>query len=118
MHRIRSGKQRITVKVPSEPALAGIDPRNLLIDVIVEDNVSEITRAASRPAVAESCPRSLNVVKEMATGLRRRLTVTIGIAQTAPYQEARASESQGEKTRRFVDSPDTLFPPLETTEFT
>ena len=33
MHRIRSGEQRITVTVPRQPARAGIDPRNLLIDV-------------------------------------------------------------------------------------
>ena len=43
MHRVRSGKQRITVVVPSKPALAGIDPRNLLIDVESNDNLKEIT---------------------------------------------------------------------------
>jgi len=30
MHRIRSGDQTITVTVPREPALAGIDPYHLL----------------------------------------------------------------------------------------
>jgi hypothetical protein len=44
MHRIRSGEQRITVRVPQEPARAGIDPRNLLIDVKPEDNLKEINR--------------------------------------------------------------------------
>jgi len=48
MHRIRSGKQRITVTVPSQPTRAGIDPRNLLIDVNGNDNLKEITRAENR----------------------------------------------------------------------
>jgi ABC-2 type transport system permease protein len=43
MHRIRSGQQRITVTVPQKPARAGIDPRNLLIDVNASDNLKEIT---------------------------------------------------------------------------
>ncbi|HSJ77024.1 MAG TPA: M1 family aminopeptidase, partial [Gemmatimonadales bacterium] len=43
MHRIRSGDQRITVTVPGKPAQAGIDPRNLLIDVKPADNLREIT---------------------------------------------------------------------------
>jgi hypothetical protein len=42
MHRIRSGDQRITLMVPKEPARAGIDPRNLLIDVKPDDNLKEI----------------------------------------------------------------------------
>jgi ABC-2 type transport system permease protein len=45
MHRIRSGQQRITVTVPKKPAQAGIDPRNLLIDVNASDNLKEITSA-------------------------------------------------------------------------
>jgi len=44
MHRVRSGEQRITVTVPKEPARAGIDPRNLLIDVKPDDNLKEINR--------------------------------------------------------------------------
>ena len=44
MHRVRSGEHRITVTVASEPARAGIDPRNLLIDVEGDDNLKEITR--------------------------------------------------------------------------
>lgn len=44
MHRIRSGEQRITVTVTKEPARAGIDPRNLLIDVKPGDNLKEINR--------------------------------------------------------------------------
>lgn len=42
MHRIRSGAQTITVKVPGRPAWAGIDPRHLLIDVAPYDNVVDI----------------------------------------------------------------------------
>jgi hypothetical protein len=45
MHRVRSGGQRITVIVPRKPARAGIDPRNLLIDVNASDNLKEITSA-------------------------------------------------------------------------
>jgi hypothetical protein len=45
MHRMRSGEHRITVMVASKPARAGIDPRNLLIDVEGDDNLKEITRA-------------------------------------------------------------------------
>lgn len=44
MHRIRSGEQLITVTVPKEPARAGIDPRNLLIDIKPDDNLKEIDR--------------------------------------------------------------------------
>jgi hypothetical protein len=42
MHRVVSGKQRITVTVPNKPARAGIDPRSLLIDVKGEDNLQTI----------------------------------------------------------------------------
>jgi hypothetical protein len=48
MHRMRSGEHRITVLVASKPARAGIDPRNLLIDVEGEDNLKEITSAGSK----------------------------------------------------------------------
>jgi ABC-2 type transport system permease protein len=43
LHRVRSGAQRITVAVPARPARAGIDPRNLLIDVKPNDNVALVT---------------------------------------------------------------------------
>jgi hypothetical protein len=43
MHRMRSGEHRITVMVASKPARAGIDPRNLLIDVEADDNLKKIT---------------------------------------------------------------------------
>lgn len=38
-HRIRSNNQRFTIVVPSEPAQAGIDPRNILIDRQPDDNM-------------------------------------------------------------------------------
>jgi hypothetical protein len=47
MHRIRAGRQRITVIVPRQPALAGIDPRNLLIDATTGDNTAEVKRGAA-----------------------------------------------------------------------
>ncbi|HEX7241748.1 MAG TPA: hypothetical protein VF263_15820 [Longimicrobiaceae bacterium] len=47
MHRVRSGEQRITVTVPGIPARAGIDPRNLLIDVKPADNLAEVARAGT-----------------------------------------------------------------------
>jgi hypothetical protein len=37
-HRIRTGKQTITLTVPGKPTRAGIDPNNLLIDLKVYDN--------------------------------------------------------------------------------
>jgi hypothetical protein len=42
MHRVRSGEQRITVTVPMMPARAGIDPRGLLIDAKMDDNVKDV----------------------------------------------------------------------------
>jgi ABC-2 type transport system permease protein len=41
-HRVRSGRQRITVTTPREPARAGIDPRRLLIDINGRDNLKEL----------------------------------------------------------------------------
>jgi ABC-2 type transport system permease protein len=41
-HRIRSGKQTITVRVPSKPARAGIDPHHLLIDLEMDDNSKKV----------------------------------------------------------------------------
>jgi hypothetical protein len=49
MRRVRSGEQRITVTVPRKPARAGIDPRNLLIDIKASDNLKEITSAKALP---------------------------------------------------------------------
>lgn len=45
MHRVRSGEQRLTVTTPWEPARAGIDPRNLLIDLEAGDNLADVTSA-------------------------------------------------------------------------
>jgi len=45
-HRVHSGQQQIVVVVPKQPTRAGIDPRNLLIDVKPDDNVA---RATARP---------------------------------------------------------------------
>jgi ABC-2 type transport system permease protein len=42
-HRIRSGKQTITVLVPRKPARAGIDPRHLLSDLgEIDDNIKPV----------------------------------------------------------------------------
>ena len=43
MHRIRSGKQTITVTVPVEPAGVGIDPYHLLIDPATDNNIAQGT---------------------------------------------------------------------------
>jgi hypothetical protein len=40
--RIRSGKQRITITVPSRPTRAGIDPDELLADLDVENNIRDV----------------------------------------------------------------------------
>jgi ABC-2 type transport system permease protein len=41
-HRIASGKQVIVVTVPHQPARAGIDPDNLLIDLKTDDNIRPV----------------------------------------------------------------------------
>ena len=43
-HRIRDGRQTITVTVPRLPARAGIDPARKLIDPNKGDNVVELER--------------------------------------------------------------------------
>lgn len=42
MHRISSGEQTITIRVPRQPSHAGIDPNHLTIDVRRDDNMIEI----------------------------------------------------------------------------
>jgi ABC-2 type transport system permease protein len=41
-HRIRSGKQKITITVSRKPARAGVDPYDKLIDRNREDNIAEL----------------------------------------------------------------------------
>ncbi|PVY39116.1 ABC transporter permease/M1 family aminopeptidase [Pontibacter virosus] len=41
-HRIRAGQQTITITVPHKPSRAGIDPKNLLIDWVMQDNVKAV----------------------------------------------------------------------------
>ena len=41
-HRIRSGKQKITVMVNKEPGRAGIDPYHLLIDLNTDNNFRKV----------------------------------------------------------------------------
>jgi hypothetical protein len=48
MHRIRSGEQRIVLTVPRRPAEAGIDPRHLLIDTKVDDNLKSVSAPRGR----------------------------------------------------------------------
>jgi ABC-2 type transport system permease protein len=43
-HRIRSGKQTITITVNEEPYRTGIDPYHLLIDLKTEDNVKDLVQ--------------------------------------------------------------------------
>ena len=42
-HRIRSGKQTITVIVPRRPTQAGIDPYGKFIERVRDDNVAAVT---------------------------------------------------------------------------
>ncbi|MPY90989.1 MAG: hypothetical protein GEU99_24140 [Luteitalea sp.] len=51
-HRIRSGKQTISITVPREPARAGIDPYHKLIDRQGNDNVVEVKAAGADPVGA------------------------------------------------------------------
>lgn len=41
-HQIRSEVQRIEIEVTGKPALAGIDPNTLLMDVVNYDNVTGV----------------------------------------------------------------------------
>jgi aminopeptidase N len=41
-HRLRTGRQTITLTVPQRPTRAGIDPNNLLIDLKMNDNSKEV----------------------------------------------------------------------------
>ena len=41
-HRVRSGLQSIEIEVTAKPALAGIDPKSLLMDLKNYDNVAEV----------------------------------------------------------------------------
>jgi ABC-2 type transport system permease protein len=41
-HHIRSGLQTITVTAPHKPTRAGIDPKNLLIDLDTENNIRDV----------------------------------------------------------------------------
>ncbi|MER2999370.1 M1 family aminopeptidase [Pontibacter populi] len=41
-HHLTAAKQKITVTVPRKPALAGIDPNNLLIDWEIKDNLKNV----------------------------------------------------------------------------
>jgi ABC-2 type transport system permease protein len=55
MHRVRSGRQRITVTVPTRPARAGIDPDHLLMDGERYDNAADVqTGATAAPRVRAS----------------------------------------------------------------
>ena len=47
-HRIRSGRQRISVVVNGTPARAGVDPRLLLIDRNWSDNLRPVVVELSR----------------------------------------------------------------------
>jgi len=46
-HRIRSGEQTITVAVPRQPVLAGIDPYHLL-DIVELENDDNIEKARGK----------------------------------------------------------------------
>lgn len=42
-HRIHSGKNQLQLKVRDKPGKAAIDPRNLLIDIEMDDNIMDVT---------------------------------------------------------------------------
>ena len=42
-HRIREGRQQVSLVVNGKPATAGIDPRHLLIDTTPDDNLLKVT---------------------------------------------------------------------------
>ncbi len=48
-HRVHSGRQTITVTVPREPARAGVDPNQVLIETKREDNVRDVEAGSTAP---------------------------------------------------------------------
>ncbi|EMR03318.1 ABC transporter permease/M1 family aminopeptidase [Cesiribacter andamanensis] len=53
-HRIHTGRQTLTLSLPEQPARAGLDPYNLLIDPKREDNVQPVVpEQAQAPAAAK-----------------------------------------------------------------
>ncbi|EMR03316.1 gluzincin family metallopeptidase [Cesiribacter andamanensis] len=51
-HRIRSGEQTLVLTVPAKPVRAGLDPRYLLIDLNLDDNIRKVQQAG----IAEEPP--------------------------------------------------------------
>ena len=47
--RLKNGEGRLEVVVDKEPKRAGIDPRNLLIDRVVDDNLKAVSMESSLP---------------------------------------------------------------------
>jgi hypothetical protein len=47
-HRIRSGKQTITVIVPRRPTQAGVDPYRKFIERVRDDNVAAVASDTTR----------------------------------------------------------------------
>ena len=41
-HRVRSGSQQLTITVPARPNIVGVDPRNLLIDTQIDNNIKVV----------------------------------------------------------------------------
>jgi hypothetical protein len=58
MHRIRSGKQTITVTVPRKPVLAGIDPHHVLDWEEKDDDDNVAAVEIGGPARAPATPRA------------------------------------------------------------
>jgi len=48
LHRLKAGAQKITVVVSGKPNIAGIDPRNLLIDADPANNMKGVKLSATR----------------------------------------------------------------------
>ena len=61
LHRMRSGAHRITVMVTEQTRRAGIDPRNLLIDVEGDDNRKEITRIGVKAETGSLFPPNRSI---------------------------------------------------------
>ncbi|WP_347156711.1 M1 family aminopeptidase [Pontibacter chitinilyticus] len=73
-HHVHSGRQQLTFTVPRKPTYAGIDPRNLLIDTNMDDNIKVVqATSASSLAGAQSKNSHWSVAPGMIYLIRHKL---------------------------------------------
>ena len=69
-HRVRPGRQTIRVTVEGRPVRAGIDPRHVLIDRDIDDNVVRVSIGSDEPAATEKADTAKAAPRGEAGGAR------------------------------------------------